>query len=263
MTLFDPSELPPAPPDGASVRVRMTVAYHGKGFHGFAEQQGVKTVGGKLRQATERVLGHGIELACAGRTDTGVHARGQVVSFDADPERLDTEALERSLNKVLAPAVAVREVAVAPPGFDARRSAVARRYRYLVLNSPYPDPLLADRAWHVEQPLDLRALLLTCDPVIGEHDFASFCRQPPGEGSTVRRVHDACWRREGDGLFCFEIEAGAFCHQMVRSLVGTMVEMGRGKKRAGEMAGIIRARDRSAAGQPAPPHGLCLWEVLY
>ena len=159
MTLFDPSELPPAPPDGASVRVRMTVAYHGKGFHGFAEQQGVKTVGGKLRQATERVLGHGIELACAGRTDTGVHARGQVVSFDADPERLDTEALERSLNKVLAPAVAVREVAVAPPDFDARRSAVARRYRYLVLNSPYPDPLLADRAWHVEHPLDLRALL--------------------------------------------------------------------------------------------------------
>jgi tRNA pseudouridine38-40 synthase len=115
----------------------------------------------------------------------------------------------------------------------------------------------------VAAPLDCRALTLACDPVIGEHDFSSFCRLPEPGVSLVRKVHDARWLDLSNGVLRFDIEAGAFCHQMVRSLVGTMVDIGRGKKKAGDMAAIIRAEDRAAAGQPAPPHGLCLWEVVY
>ena len=241
----------------------MTVAYDGAGFHGFAANPGVTTVGGTLAEALEKVLGHPVQITCGGRTDTGVHAWGQVVHFDT-PASPDLAALQRSLNRMLGPAVVVREAEPAPPGFDARRSATGRRYRYTLLNRPLPDPFLAATAWHVEEPLDLRSMELACDPLLGEHDWSSFCRRPPDEGSSlVRVVRDAGWHDLGDGLLRFHIEASAFCHQMVRSVVGTMVAVGRGAKRAGELSGIIRARDRSLAGPPAPPHGLCLWEVLY
>ena len=240
----------------------MTLAYNGSGFRGFAVQREVKTVGGELGRAAAKVLGHPIELTCAGRTDAGVHAWGQVVSFDAR-EDADLAGLQRSLNKMLAPAIVVRDVAAALPDFDARHSARARRYRYTVLNRPVPDPFLAPTAWHVEQPLDLRAMELACDPIIGEHDFSSFCRRPDGDASMVRRVHDACWHVVDDGVLRFDIEASSFCQQMVRSLVGTLVAIGSGRKKAGDMAFILRSKDRSVAGEPAPPHGLCLWEVVY
>ena len=272
MTLFDPVEAEATAPVGPSFRVRMTVAYDGKGFRGFATQEGVKTVGGELETALAKVLGHPVVLACAGRTDAGVHAWGQVVTFDArgEPGDVDLEALQRSLVKMLGPAVVVREAAVAPPDFHARHSATGRRYRYTIVNRAVPDPFLATTSWHVDTPLDLRAMELACDPLIGEHDFSSFCRKSPGRRETgpgnaslTRRVRDARWEELGDGVLRFHIEASAFCQQMVRSVVGTMVDVGRGRTRAGEMAGILRARDRSAAGAPAPPHGLCLWEVLY
>jgi tRNA pseudouridine38-40 synthase len=142
-------------------------------------------------------------------------------------------------------------------------------YRYTIVNQPVPDPFTARTAWWVDQPLDLAAMRLACDPLIGAHDFSSFCRRPKTDGdppSLVRRVIDARWSAPADDrvrVLRFEIEATAFCHQMVRSVVGTMVEIGAGKKRAGEMAAILRAGDRSVAGQLAPPHGLCLWEVRY
>jgi tRNA pseudouridine38-40 synthase len=262
MTLFDAEDLPPASIEYPA-RVRMTVAYNGRGFHGFAAQAGHKTVGGSLAAALGKILGHRVELTCAGRTDKGVHAWGQVVSFDAEEFGLDLPALRRSINRMLGPAVVVRDAERAGSDFHARFSAKARRYRYTVLNRPVPDPFLADFSWQVERPLDCRALTLACDPVIGEHDFSSFCRPPNEEASLVRRVHDARWLDVGEGVLRFDIEASAFCHQMVRSLVGTMVDVGRGKKRAGDVSAILRARDRAAAGQPAPPHGLCLWEVLY
>lgn len=246
------------------MRVRMTVAYVGTGFRGFAANPGVPTVAGALIDGIQRVLGHPIVLHAAGRTDAGVHAWGQVVSFDAE-EGADLARLQRHLNGMLAPAIVVREVCAAPEAFDARRSARARRYRYTVLNRPVPDPFLAGTAWHVEAPLDLAALRLSCDPVIGEHDFSAFCRAPrrdPG-ASLVRRVHDARWLALGDGLLRFDIEASSFCQQMVRALVGTMVLAGLGQRRAGEMAAILRSRDRSVAGRVAPARGLCLWEVVY
>jgi tRNA pseudouridine38-40 synthase len=245
------------------------VAYDGRGFHGFAANPGVKTIGGTLITSIERVLGHAVDLTCAGRTDTGVHAWGQVVSFDARAEGLDLPGLQRAVNKMCAPSIVVREAHVAAPDFDARFSATARRYRYTVLNRPVPDPFLAGTAWHVETPLDVALLRLSCDPIIGEHDFASFCRRPKGNGSEeaqpslVRRVIDARWEPCGDGIVRFDVKATSFCHQMVRSLVGTMVEMGLGKRPPGHMAAILRAADRSCAGHLAPAHGLCLWEVQY
>jgi tRNA pseudouridine38-40 synthase len=251
----------PAVLEGPTVRMRLDLAYLGGGFHGFAVQPGIRTVGGVLVAALERHLRHTVELVCAGRTDAGVHASGQVVTFDARAG-VDLEGLQRALNKTLRPAIVVRSCSVAPAGFDARRSATGRTYRYTVLNAPQPEVFTAATEWHVERPLDLSLLRLACDPLIGEHDFASFCRRPPNGGSLVRRVRRATWSPIA-GRLVFEIEASSFCQQMVRALVGTMVDMGMGKIRSGEMAQILRAQDRSCAGQLAPPHGLCLWEVGY
>lgn len=273
MTLFD--ELPVEPmPDVALARVRMVVAYDGASYHGFAANPGVQTVAGTLQHALERVLRHPVRLTAAGRTDRGVHAWGQVVSFDAPAEHLDLDALQRSVNKLCGASIVIRHAEVVDPAFDARFSATARVYRYTILNRPVPDPFLSATAWWIEQPLDIRSMQLACDPLIGEHDFSSFCRRPKERSiggdadeddgpSMNRRVIDAAWSEHDDSILRFEIEASAFCHQMVRSIVGTLVEMGLGKKRPGEMAAILRARDRAVAGQMAPPHGLCLWLVRY
>ena len=261
MTLFEP-ELPDASAV-PTVRVRLDIAYDGTGFHGFAENVGVRTVAGTLREALERVLGHRVELTGAGRTDRGVHARGQVVTFDASAERFDPVTIVRSLNKLLGPAIAVRAATIAPEGFDARFSAISRVYRYRVLNTPVHDPLLARTTWHVPAPLDLNAMRIGADALIGEHDFTSFCRKPDGEASLRRHVLCTTWRELGEGLLEFEIEAMSFCHQMVRSIVGTLVDMGLGKRKAGEMLAILAARDRNYAGRVAPPQGLVLWQVRY
>jgi tRNA pseudouridine38-40 synthase len=253
-------------------RARLTVAYDGTAFHGFAENDGVVTVMGELRAALERVARVPLDLTGAGRTDAGVHGWGQVVSGDL-PAGLDLPGLARRVNRMCGPAIAVREIAWTDDAeFSARFSAQWRHYRYDVLNAPRPDPFLARTTWHVTQPLDLFALQLACDPLIGEHDFSSFCRRPKPlagepEASMTRRVLQAGWRRvpheRTDGLLRFEIRANAFCHQMVRSIVGTMVDVGAGKLHAGEVRTILLARRRDAAGQVAPPHGLCLWEVGY
>ncbi len=261
MTLFEEASLP------ARVRVRATVAYDGTGFAGFAAQKdGPATVGGTLTDAIERVLGHPIELSCAGRTDAGVHGWGQVVSFNADADRLDPAALERGINKLLRPAISVRDLCAADDEFDARFSAKSRRYRYTILNQPTPSPFLAATSWWIDRPLDLAAMRLACDPLIGEHDFSAFCRRPAPDATLVRRVIDARWEQvdSDDGcLLRFWIEANAFCHQMVRSVVGTLTDVGLGRKRAGDVSGIVRSLDRANAGNVAPPHGLCLWQVTY
>jgi tRNA pseudouridine38-40 synthase len=259
-----------APPAEGFSRVRMVLAYDGGRFRGMAENAGVETVAGTVRDAIEQVTGHPVTLAMAGRTDAGVHAWGQVISFDLADEliasdRATPERLARSVTSQCEPAVVVREASYAPDDFDARFSARSRAYRYTVLNRVVPDPFLAETSWWVPESLDLNALRLGCDALLGSHDFSSFCRRPRTEGgvSLVRRVIDASWHDLGEGVLRFDIEASSFCHQMVRSIVGTLVDMGRGRRRPGEMTGIIRARDRSAAGTVAPPQGLCLWEVRY
>ena len=151
---------------------------------------------------------------------------------------------------------------MAPEGWDARRSALARTYRYTVVTGPVPDPLRAGFVWWVPGPLDRRAMDLACDALVGEHDFASFCRRQ-GDATLVRRVLAAGWDDPGDGTLVFEITANAFCQQMVRALVGTLVEIGSGRRKAGGMLAILHACDRAAAGAVAPPDGLILWKVTY
>ena len=249
------------------MRVKLVVAYDGAGFAGVAPNPGVKTVGGTLTTTIERVLRHPVRLTVAGRTDAGVHAWGQVVSFEAQAESLDLELLQRSVNKMCAPEIVVRQASTVDEQFDARYSARARRYRYTIVNRPVPDPFLRHTAWHVEHPLDLTTMRLACDPLFGEHDFTSFCRRPKVpdgvEYSMVRRIIDARWNDLGDGILRFDIDGSAFCQQMVRSIVGTLVDVGVGKRKAGDMAAILRGKDRSLASPPAPPQGLCLWEVVY
>lgn len=243
-------------------RCRLVVAYDGTDFHGFAKQVDQRTVAGVLKDALERVVRGEVELACAGRTDAGVHAWGQVVSFAVDPNT-DLARLRTSLNGMLGPEVVVRDASLAPEDFDARHSAQWRSYQYTIVNRPVADPFRARYAWHVPAPLDLRALRLGADPFVGEHDFASFSRKGPAGSTQVRRVTASAWVDLGSGILRYDIRANAFCWQMVRSIVGTLVEVGAGKKRPGDILSIMRAGDRAAAGQVAPPQGLSLWEVGY
>ncbi len=269
MTLFEAPDEPigPSEPGGPTCRVRLVLSYDGAPFHGFAVNPGVRTVAGTLTEAIGAILGHQVELTCAGRTDKGVHAQAQVVTFDTSVADVDLSGLTRSLNKMCGPAVAVTGAELVPDTFDARFSATARRYRYLVLNRVAPDPFLARTSWHVDTPLSFPAMVLACDALIGEHDFAAFCRRPKRrdgeEASLVRRVIEAGWYDDGGGLLRFEIEASSFCHQMVRSVVGTLVDAGRGKIRPGDLLGVIRSGDRQRAGNLAPPEGLTLSTVRY
>jgi tRNA pseudouridine38-40 synthase len=234
-------------------------------------------VAGVLAGAIEKVLRleAPLEMTCAGRTDAGVHAWDQWVHVDLPAEAIETDdaagtpgaavdpaGLQRRLVKLLAPEIVVRSVDIAPDGWDARYSARSRTYRYSVLTTPVPDPFRAGFVWWVPGPLDLRAMQLACDPLIGSHDFASFCRRQ-GDADLTRTVTAAGWEAAEPGLLRFEITANAFCQQMVRSVVGTLVDVGTGKRRAGEVLAILRAKDRAKAGTVAPPDGLVLWEVDY
>jgi tRNA pseudouridine38-40 synthase len=245
--------------------LRLTLAYRGTGFRGWAENEGVHTVAGTLRSALERVVGHPVQLAVAGRTDAGVHALGQVVSFTTTSP-LPTERLAAALTALCGPDLAVLEAAEAAEGFHARFSARSRRYRYRILNRAVPDPLRHDLSWHVAAPLDLEILRLASVPLVGEHDFTSFCRRSDHAptASAVRRVDEAIWCARPDDELHFEIEANAFCHQMVRALVGLLVVVGGGRRDHSEVEAVLAARDRAAVkADVAPAAGLTLVAVRY
>lgn len=247
--------------------MRLVVAYDGTDFHGFAASEGVPTVMGTLRAEIERVVRTPVELVGAGRTDAGVHAWGQVVSGPI-PSDTDLARLAHSLNRLCGPAISVRSAEWAAPDFSARFSATSRTYRYSVWNDPAPNPLAARFSWHVAAPLDVESMNEGAAALVGDHDFSSFCRRPKvGEGqpepSMVRRLLSAHWTRRDDAMLAFEITASAFCHQMVRSIVGTLVDVGLGRRTATSIAATREARDRAAAGRVAPPTGLVLWSVGY
>lgn len=281
MTLFDASALQDSGSGGVDhrtpttlVRLRLDVAYDGSSFRGFAFQAGQRTVAGELARAISTVALHDVSLVCAGRTDAGVHASHQVVHVDVRAD-LAPERIAKAVNAMLGPTVVVRSATVAPSGFDARRSAKSRSYRYLILNSGHPDPLLAGLAWHVREPLDVRSMAAAADGLLGEHDFSAFCRRPPGteRGEAIRRrVIDARWSRcsyEGSercddaSVLRFEIRARSFCHQMVRSVVGMLVEVGRRRRRVADIVSLLSSGDRSHSTTIAPPHGLSLVDVEY
>jgi tRNA pseudouridine38-40 synthase len=215
-----------------------------------------------LEDSLSRLLG-GVapRLAVAGRTDAGVHAWGQVASFGA-PSSLDPERVQRAVNGMLGPEVVVRGARRAPGGFHARHSATAREYRYRIDTGAAPDPFDARFVWHRPRPLDGPLMRRAARAVVGEHDFASFCRAPEPPAGTVRRLERLQVRDVGDRVE-LRVRANAFCHQMVRSLVGTLVVIGDGTMPPAAMAEALGARNRSAAGTVAPPHGLTLWHVTY
>jgi tRNA pseudouridine38-40 synthase len=237
----------------------LVLAYDGTNFRGFARQPGRRTVEGALIEALQPVLGHRPALSAAGRTDAGVHAEGQVVSFPADQ---DPVRVGRVVNGKLAPEVVVVRARRTHDGFDARRGATAREYRYRIRTAEAPDPFTARFEWHRPGTYRLTAMRRAARALEGEHDFASFCRRPPAGRSTVRTLRRLAVRRDGSRL---EVRARAdgFLHQMVRSLVGTLVAVGEGRMDPAAIPAVLAARDRSAAGPVAPPVGLTLVSVTY
>jgi tRNA pseudouridine38-40 synthase len=238
---------------------RIDLAYDGTDFHGYGRQNNVRTVQGDLETALFRITGE-VKTAVAGRTDGGVHAIGQVVSFSVDTP-LDTGRLQRSLNAQLGPEIAVDAITEVGDRFHARFSAVERRYRYRISNRPVHDPLTARASWHVPEPLDVESMNQAVAAFVGVHDFASLCRKAPGR-TTVREVLDAQWTRTG-GIVELSIGAVAFCHQMVRSIVTVSVDVGRGQSLPKDVSTILEARSRDVVKGLAPPHGLTLMTVIY
>jgi len=242
------------------VIVRLTLAYDGSGFRGWARNAGQRTVEGVLSDALARVLGDMPKLAVAGRTDAGVHARGQVASFTAADD-VDLERLQISINGLLAPEIVAEDVRQAPEGFNARFSATAREYRYRIDTGAWPDPFDAWFVWHRPGELAVTSMREAARTLHGEHDFASFCRRPQS-GGTVRRLERLSIARVGDRVE-ISARANAFLHQMVRTLVGTLVAVGDGRLDAGTVHEILVARDRSRTPEMAPAHGLTLERVVY
>jgi tRNA pseudouridine38-40 synthase len=242
--------------------IRLTLAYDGTGFRGWARQRdpSIRTIEGAVAANLERVVQEPVKLSAAGRTDAGVHARGQVASFTT-ASSVPPERLQKALNGALAPELVVVDAAYAPEGFDARFSAKAREYVYRIDERALPDPFTARFVWHRRGHLRQGPMREAARFLVGEHDFASFCRHP-GDRSTVRDLRRLTVGRQGDVLVIRTV-ANAFLHHMVRSLVGTLVAAGEGTLEAAAIQEILHARDREAAGRPAPARGLTLERVSY
>lgn len=252
----------PAHESGPHVRHRLwaRVEYDGTDFYGFQVQPDGRTVQGEIERALEQVTGSGTRVVGAGRTDRGVHARGQVVGFEV-AWRHGLNDLHRAMNAVLSADVALAEMGRAPEGFHPRFSALSRTYRYTLLRDKWRSPLARHTAWHVAEGLDVAAMVEAGDRLVGSFDFASFGKPPQGE-NTVRTVHQAVWQERGRYLL-FDIEANAFLYRMVRSLVGTLVQVGLGRMSLDGFLQVLQARDRSQGKYLAPAHGLCLMRVDY
>lgn len=241
-------------------RLWAKVEYDGTGFYGFQIQPERRTVQGEIERALEQVTGSAVRVVGAGRTDRGVHARGQVVGFEVGWQHRLSD-LHRALNAVLSADVALVGLGRALEGFHPRFSALGRTYRYTLFREKWRSPLARHTAWHVAQKLDIEAMVQAGSLLVGSLDFASFGKPPQGE-NTVRTVRRAEWQEKGRYLI-FEIEANAFLYRMVRSLVGTLVQVGLGRLSLDEFHQVLQARDRSQGKYLAPAHGLCLMRVDY
>ena len=236
------------------------VEYDGTDFHGFQIQVGQRTVQGELERALASVAGEAIRIVGAGRTDAGVHALGQVISFTTG-WRHSLAALKRALNATLPADMAIRRIEGVSPEFDARRSARSREYCYTILNRPTRSPLERRRCYHHRYPLDVALMQEAAKLLVGEHDFAAFGSFPTG-GRTVRKVMTLDCHRQGDFIQVV-VEANSFLRRMVRTIVGGLVAIGEGSLPPGALGEILQAGERGRVKRLAPPQGLCLMAVKY
>jgi len=256
---------------------RMELQYDGTGLHGWAKQGALCTVEGSLEEAFRTVLGRAPALRVAGRTDAGVHARRQVVSLRL-PAGIDLSRLHRSLDALTPPGVAITCIQPAPEGFDARKDAKSRVYRYYLARSPVLSPFWRRYCWHVPGGFDVEILRAAAAAVVGSHDFTAFTPAETEHAYFRRLVMRCDWKPARQGLapgwgtgraavggelMYLEIEADAFLRHMVRALVGTIVELAQGKRAPADFECLLQGAERDAAGFTAPPHGLFLWDVNY
>jgi tRNA pseudouridine38-40 synthase len=207
-------------------------------------------------------MGEPIHLIGSGRTDAGVHALGQVASFKTQSQ-MDGRSIQRALNSLLPPDIVIKKVEEVEENFHARKQSKCKIYEYRILNRPIRSAFLRGYAWHIPQKLNLREMRKAGQSLIGEHDFSSFRSVGSPTRTTIRKVIRIDWKKDREGLLRFEIEANGFLKQMVRAIVGTLVEVGKGKISVGEFETILELRDRKKAGPTAPAHGLFLKEVKY
>ena len=244
------------------MRLRLDLSYDGTGFRGWAVQPGLRTVQGEVEAAIAMILRlpRSAQLTCAGRTDAGVHARGQVAHVDLDD--VDPGHLERRLRRLLPDDITLRALTVAPEGFDARFAALERRYAYRMFDGPSgPDPLTRTSVVRWPRRLDVDAMNAAGEHLVGEHDFASFCKRREG-ATTIRTLRQLSTTRTGDHLET-TVRADAFCHSMVRSLMGMLVAVGERRYAPDWSAEVLAKAARDARVMVMPPHGLVLEEVVY
>lgn len=236
------------------------MAYDGTRYAGFQRQKREITIQEEIEKALASVTQEQIKIVGAGRTDAGVHATGQVISFSTGWRRPISD-LKKALNALLPFDIAILALSEVPLDFHARKSVLSRRYRYTILNRPVRSPLSRLYAYHWVGEVDLEAMKETLDSLIGAHDFASFGRARPG-GSTVREILEVDCRREGDYIY-IDLVSNGFLKRMVRTIVGTLLLVGQGKLSPQGFKEVLDAKDRSRAGGPLPAHGLCLTKVNY
>jgi tRNA pseudouridine38-40 synthase len=243
------------------MRFRLTIEYDGTEYSGWQLQNGQASIQGQLEAALARLFGVSVRVYGAGRTDAGVHALGQVAAFET-PRPIDCAELRRALNALLPRDIAIVEAGIAQHDFDPRRDAVTRTYDYRILTRTSRSAFAHRYSWLVNQPLDLTAMKQAAAHFLGEHDFAAFRSLGSDERTTVRRVVASDWRAEAE-LLTYRIEGTAFLRHMVRTMVGLMVEVGRGKLTSWNASEILESRDRAMAPAAAPPGGLFLVNVRY
>lgn len=242
--------------------IRLVVEYDGTSLCGWQRQANGPTVQGHLEEALGKLLAHGVAVAGASRTDAGVHARGQVASFRTE-RAIPLHGIRRGLNSLLPPQIAIRDAAEVPDDFHPRFSATGKHYRYTILARPDRSPRWRDRAWHHPDPLSIDAMTAAAAPLLGEHDFAAFRAAGCTAATTTRRLDAVELSSPDPELVVIDVRGNAFLRNMVRIVVGTLVEVGAGRRPSGQVAEILASRDRTRAGITAPAHGLELMEVRY
>jgi tRNA pseudouridine38-40 synthase len=243
------------------MRIALVLEYDGTNYHGSQIQDNVPTIQGELEGAMEAVTGEKNRTYFAGRTDQGVHARGQVVAASINSS-LDLKTIARALNHHLPEDIAVKNAVAVDEDFDPRRDALSREYCYYIWNDANPSPLRRWNAYFVPQPLNVAAMDAACQTIVGTHDFTPFASSLDGRTNTVRTLHRANTFREGSMVTC-HLAANAFLTHQVRHTVGALLQVGLGKMDVEEFEGILKCGKPAAAGSPAPPHGLCLLKINY